>query len=338
MIILTLNPPINSFQIKTETSYLGVAKFKDLVIIESNTYILTADGIGVVLSQSSEFFIDISSFSWDVSVNELNILSISFDKMLDVILEESDFQISLSNSINYGFSFSHITNSSYKLSITSDETILPETQITLDVLKNNLRSNDSYYFDYSSKTLNLFYVYKAFESYQAIGSAINNSKPFVQATASSAVLSGVVNKPSKLWSVMSCTDLIAYLPLSSVNYSDNLNLFFASFGSLQVFPNPFQYILTISNASEPYYQASKYGFETSYILYNSGILLSNFILSVSLIPVFYISQKVTKNRVGIWCKKMLGKYKFSYFLRFAIEAYLDLGLLALIEIKSVIFI
>ncbi|OMJ80297.1 hypothetical protein SteCoe_19504 [Stentor coeruleus] len=57
-------------------------------------------------------------------------------------------------------------------------------------------------------------------------------------------------------------------------------------------------------------------------------------LSIFLIPLFFIGQKVTKNRFSAWCKKMLGKYKFSYFVRFAIETYLDLGLLSLIEIKS----
>lgn len=312
--------------------------FKNLMISESNTLNLIADGIGVKPSIYSSLYIDKGTFSWHASIDEENKLNITFEKTLNTTLEKKDLSAKISTSINFDYSVTELSDSLYQLKIKASETIQNDTEITLMVLKSNLKSTDDYTFDYSNLKLSLFYVYKPFESYKELAEVMNSSKPLCQAAASSAVAASAISNPSILWSIMSCMDVMAYLPISEVEYSDNLISFFSSFGSLQVFPNPFEYIFTVSNSTKPYDRAFKYGFSSSFIFYNAGILVSSFIVSISLIPVFLIGKKILKNKLGEWCKKMLGNYKYAYFIRFFVQAYLDLGLLALIQIKSVISI
>ncbi|OMJ76430.1 hypothetical protein SteCoe_24215 [Stentor coeruleus] len=333
-IILSIYSLINTFETHNKNSNSGIAVFKKLIISESNTYNIIADGIGVNPNNYSNIFIDKGTFSWQGSVDEQNNLIIKFEKSLNATLEKPDFHTEISSSIKTDFTIKQLSDSMYELKIIASETIQNNTKITLIVLKSNLKSTDDYIFDYSELVLSLFYSYKSFESFKQLAELMNSSKPLCQAAASSVVASSVISNPSILWSIMSCMDAMAYLPISEIEYSDNLIGFFSSFGSLQVFPNPFEYIFTVSNSTKPYDRALKYGFTSSFMFYNAGILLANFIVSISLIPVFLIGKKVLKNNLGEWCKKMLESYKYAYFIRFFVQSYLDLGLLALIQIKS----
>lgn len=223
------------------------------------------------------------------------------------------------------------------LNITTNplETIPQDTEVKVKILKTNIKSDDGYYFDYSEKTILLNYVFVPFPTLAATAAVTNTSKSSTTAIGSSSVVAGIVSNPSFLWSLMNSLDVLAYMPIGNLRYTANTAKFFTTMGSLNVMPNPAEYMFTVSNESTPYSLAKNYGLSTSYVLYNSGLLVFNFIFCVSLIPILFLCTKIFKNKIGTKCSKLLKSYKYKYFLRFWLQGYLNFGFLAIVQLKSV---
>jgi hypothetical protein len=166
----------------------------------------------------------------------------------------------------------------------------------------------------------------------------NNTQTIVKAAASSSVLVALMSNPACFWVFMNTLEIISFLPLNDVPYSDQLEKFFTSFGTFNLIPNPLKDLVSFDESLTPYSEAKNYGFDTSLFHINAGSYLINLAFFLILIPILYIGQKCCFRFLSEKCGKWLQNYKYNFFLRFWVQSYLNLTILAAIQLKSVIFI
>lgn len=333
-ISLNITPDTEIENYKTVTTFNSKGTFSDLRIFEIGNYQLKAYGQGLISGNINISIID-CYFSWSYKLEKINNITIQFEKNLERLLNIEDFLITSEKAIN--FTLQQQNFSEYIITAIAEETIPQDTEISIKVIENDIKSEDGFYFDNSILYINLSYIYVQvlFPSSFIVQAIVNSSSTSIKVSISSSIVAALVSNPSFLWSLMNCLDIMSYLPLSSLPYTDSLVSYFTTLGSLNVFPNPADYFFTISNTSEPYLEGKRFGFETSYFLYNSGLLLSYFIISISLIPLFYLGSLVLKNSIRAKCIRYLKKYKYRFFLRFWVQGFLNIGVLSIIQLRSV---
>ena len=94
-------------------------------------------------------------------------------------------------------------------------------------------------------------------------------------------------------------------------------------------------IFDSDSTSKPIEREQRSGIESSVLWINIGPNTLLFILYIVLIPFVLIGTKIPY--ISDRCYVFLENYKFSFFIRFWIQVYLDFGIFSLIQIHSVIF-
>ena len=91
-----------------------------------------------------------------------------------------------------------------------------------------------------------------------------------------------------------------------------------------------------NDTSVPYTEASNFGMDTSVFWVNMGKNITIFLGIVALWPFIYLLSLLKLGKVALKFGNILKNYKYSVFLRFWIQAYLDVGFFSLIQLKAVI--
>lgn len=315
-------------------TYNGKGTLLNFLIPKIGSYNLTAYGDGLISDQLSLTILD-SKFSWSFTLEHPNNIIIQFEKSLSSSITIEDFSIKCEKGKNIEYVLEANDTQYYYITAIAKETIPKNTEISIQLIKQDVISEDGFYFDNSVLYVKLNYVFIDFSMMYYAQFIANYSSTTAKVAASTNIAAALVKSPSFMWSFMNSMDVIAYLPLNSITYPGGLVLYFSTLGSLNLLPNPATYLFSISNTSEPYLEARRFGFETSYFLYNNGILTAYFIVYVSLIPIFFIGSRIFKNSIGLKCSNYLKNYKYGFFLRFWLQSYINIGILSIIQIRSV---
>ncbi|OMJ80682.1 hypothetical protein SteCoe_19018 [Stentor coeruleus] len=275
-----------------------------------------------------------SYFGFSLDVSDGNIITIMFQETLDNDLNTSYVEITHKNTVNVKFVFENSSKNEYNFSTQAIDTIPEGYNIKVNINEENLRSKDGNFFDYKSKSTNLHYMNAIYVSSKTTEAIVNSTKTMTKMFISSSIVSGIVSNPSFAWILINTLQIITYLPLNSISYTKSLTDFFASLNSMSFIPNPFNYIFENSNNYQPYLEARRYGIDTSYFLVNTGPLFANFIFFITLIPIIYLASKIPFGNLALKFSNLLLNYRYSFFLRFWMQSYLDMGLMALIQLRS----
>lgn len=276
-------------------------------------------------------------FNANMSVDNSNTISLKFDEAIEGRLLEEDFFLYFDYKKQLSYSFSNDTKKTYYFKVNIISTLPEGIKVYLNILKNDVRSSSGSFLENYNFTDSLHFYKVFFPSNEMTSSAINATKNIVIFCASASVASGLFNNPSTAWVFINTLELITYLPLGSVAYTENLVEFFTFLGGVNIVPNPSELFFTITNQSTPYKEARNYGFKTSYFIINAGPIIGSFIVFICLIPVCYFGSKLKWGKFAVESTKILMNYRYSFFVRFWIQSYLSLGILSLVQIKSVIF-
>ena len=158
----------------------------------------------------------------------------------------------------------------------------------------------------------------------------------VKVAVGASIGTSMVSNPSALWSLLSTIQLIIFMPLNSVPYPDKLKKISGSLITYNIIPNVFTYIVGPNCTSTPYKEAYDYGILTSVFLINTGPLFFLFMFSAISMGVFILITRLPFANEKMMMIK--SKYKYNLLIRFWIQSYLEFGVYAIIQLKSVIFI
>ena len=118
--------------------------------------------------------------------------------------------------------------------------------------------------------------------------------------------------------------------------TSGIRKFYSTIGSLEFLPNFFEYLIDGNSDSESSIKAPELDITSSVFLLNMGVHLTVLFGTAFAWPVIFFADKLNIPFVQKRMKVYLNDYKFSFYLRFWIQSYLDFGVYSFIQLFSVI--
>jgi hypothetical protein len=156
-----------------------------------------------------------------------------------------------------------------------------------------------------------------------------------QGLASFAMGSAATANPGSCWMLINTMQMISYLPFNSVPYTENLQDFSSSLSNYNILPNILSMTLDHESTSDPYQPAKYCNFKSSVFWVNFGTFFTVFVICLGILPFLYLGLHLNlTKRISF---NLIQQYKFSFFIRFWLVAYIPVGIYSFIQLNSVIF-
>ncbi|OMJ72117.1 hypothetical protein SteCoe_29526 [Stentor coeruleus] len=275
-------------------------------------------------------------FTASISISSKNNIKIDFSESLDEQLIQDDFLLEIPN-ITFSFSL-YISNSSlYLLIPTFLENVPTNTKFALQIIKYKVFSTkDSQLKKYDF--MGLLNKLDIIILDPTIQNLALTTKAVSQIAVSSSIGMAITSNPAAAWAMMNTIQLITYLPINDNSLTPGVREFCVSIGEYNLVPSPMYDIFNGNSSSEPYSEAKIYGFKTSVFWINFGPTAVTFLAFFTLLPFLCLISKTKIGTIAMKFDKILSNYKYGFFIRFWIQAYLDVGFFSLIQLKSTILI
>ncbi|OMJ71366.1 hypothetical protein SteCoe_30452 [Stentor coeruleus] len=272
-------------------------------------------------------------FTASIEINKNNDVNIKFTEEINEDLGYEDFNITSLDKCDLSYEFFK-NDAICHFSIENCQDMAEGFTIKIEIIKENVRSVSGSFLDKYIFEGEVYGINSEVDISQGLKNIVNSTNIIMKTTLCATIASGLMGSPSCIWIFFNTIDILSFLPLGGVPYTERIDFFLESIGGLKILPNPFSMLFNINNYSEPYKQAKDYGFTTSYIIINGFSLLFNFLLLLGLIPLLYIAHKILPKIISEKCYRIIKDYKFNYFIRFWTQSYLSLGILSFVQIKS----
>ena len=153
-----------------------------------------------------------------------------------------------------------------------------------------------------------------------------------------AALSALSANPAGLWSFINTVQLLCFIPLANIDLPPSILGTLIGFRSYNIFPNLPAYLYH-GGETHTFTRATELGFPTSSIILNDGKQASAFVICISLSWILF-----SLSIFPCWCKfikeffqSTLEQYRYSFFLRYGIQNYLDFCIACLLALLSMEF-
>jgi hypothetical protein len=270
-----------------------------------------------------------------LKVNSKNILIIKFDEITEPGLLNSEFDFYINNRSDFSVFFvKNLKNKEYMFSLKFTEKVPKGTQVIVFIKRQKLES-------ISGSTLKNYTMIGTLESFspetisESTAKVINSTGAATKTVVTSSIGASLMSNPSAAWALLNTIQIIIFLPLGSNSLSQTILDFCDSFSGYNLLPSVFSYFLNEDDMTEPYLEARKYGISTSVFLMNFGSTLLPLIVGIFLWPLFWLLSLCKIGKISSIAKKKLLDYKYSFFIRFWIQAYLEAGIYSIINLQSV---
>ena len=266
-----------------------------------------------------------------ILISAYNKLILSLTETPTTALSLSDFQITVQDSTpTVEFYMKSSQEYSFKLSFSTD--ISADTPVALNILKRSLYSTTGSKLDGYNFTGSLYAFTLESEAVKAI---VINVAAATQAAVSTSIGSAIISNPAAAWALINSIQIVIYLPINSNPLTPGLQAFCTGVGHFNLMPNIMAYVFNKSDTSPPYNEASNFGIDTSVFWVNIGQNTSIFLGLIAIWPFVYLMSKLKVGKIAVKFGNFLHNYKYSVFLRFWIQSYLDVGFFSLVQLKSV---
>ena len=274
----------------------------------------------------------------EVATNNLNEIFLIFTENLkeDLVLEDMDIY---SNDLDLNLSLTQWSRSKYIINITASTDIKEGTPL-------NINFTTDIYSDSYAKLLKT--------NYTLLLSQYNVTKPSTTAesfqsaaeymvtvlTAMAASLSLASLNPSSLWNFISTIQLLVFIYLANIPLSDRTKGFLIGLKKYNPFPNLFQYTGVYQGTPHRFTKAVELGFSTNSIFMNIGNIVSLFSCLIFMYLLVRILLSVTafkclqESKIIKHMREFCSKYKYGFYIRFLIQAYIEIEVACLIALYS----
>jgi hypothetical protein len=161
----------------------------------------------------------------------------------------------------------------------------------------------------------------------------------LSALISTVVLTGSViasystGKMSSAWVLINSIQIIGFIPMTNVELLIGLSSFLKSVLDLKSIPNLFKYFIS-DDSPLNFQSARRVGKHSSLFLVNGGQLITILLLMLALWPGIYFTSKAPYAKMARRLCEVSANYKWSFFIRFVIEGYLQLTFAALLQLHN----
>lgn len=207
------------------------------------------------------------------------------------------------------------------------------TILNIEIIDKNINSSfGSELIDYNDKIELDEYFYVPIS--KSVKGVVNNAGAAASSSIFTSIGISMMSNPASAWILINTIQLISYLPISSSYLTSNIKDFCKGLAGFNLLPNPISYIFDEASSEPPTKTQQEVGIDSSVFWVNSGQNASVLIIMILLSPFFIFLSKLPYTSLSSRFSKILKNYRYGMFLRYWIQAYLDLGFFALIQLHS----
>lgn len=142
----------------------------------------------------------------------------------------------------------------------------------------------------------------------------------------------------KAWTFLNLMQIYSIIPLLQVDIPIILNESLKSQDGTKLMPDLLEYYLDYEyQGPEVYAKAKDYKYKTPLLIINSGKIILTFIFLLLINFIFYAGFRVFKGKLQRICSAGYNYFRWSVYLRFYIQIYLELSIVSILNIIYVIF-
>ena len=278
---------------------------------------------------------EISYFEGFLVVESKNIVWIKFEDKVDAGLGLKDFKFIVGEREDFNVTLlKNFNNKQFEFKVKFELAVNEGTELEVSILAKDLYSVKD------AKLLNYSFVgflkgYTPMAISQAAAAVINSTGAATKTAVTSSIGASIMSNPSAAWALLNTIQIIIFLPLGTTSITPTLIAFFDSFSGYNLIPNAFSYFIAEDDMNEPYLEARNYGISTSVFFLNFGSTLAPFIVGIIIWPFIKILAILPIGKLSKIAESKLKNYRYNFFIRFWLQAYLEAGIYSIINLHSV---
>ena len=265
-------------------------------------------------------------------VDEDNILYLNFTKNLTERLNETKVSVDIENykpSVDFSVK-TLVSNTSFIIKPKIEEKVEEKQEITVTFEQVILSTDNDLLFNETVKGY--------LTEYDPDQEIEDRTKEITQILVGIALgISATANilnfNASTFWSLVNVLQILMYIPITNNRLTPRLIGFFKGLNLLVLIPNVFEWVF--GDYYNNHSRSREYGFDNALFLTNMGQELTILVLIMLIWPFIFLGSKLFSGSFGNKLTKMHKEYKFGVFIRFWIEAYLEVCMASLIQIYSI---
>ena len=159
-------------------------------------------------------------------------------------------------------------------------------------------------------------------------SGIGNMKTMSQQAITAGVfaaagMSCINLNPMSFLNFLNSAELYSYIIVYKLDISSDLIGFLNELVVASMVPNLFTYLVSDNEGLPLGTNENNFGINSNLFLINSGVNLTIFIVSVTILLFAIILEKAHIRFINAMIKKLIGSFKYRYFLRFWLQTCLE---------------
>jgi hypothetical protein len=174
---------------------------------------------------------------------------------------------------------------------------------------------------------------KTTEEAQAAAIGATTTAASTTAVSTSIALSFSSGSMSSAWGLINNIQIVGYIPMMHIDLPIGLSSFFKSVLDFNLVPNLFEYFVT-DDSPKNFKSARRVGMDSSLFLMNAGELFTTFFLMLLFWPVSCALSKCSHHKVAGYFYDVSCSFRWSFFIRFLIEGYIDFTFAALFQLHN----
>ncbi|CAG9335769.1 unnamed protein product [Blepharisma stoltei] len=275
----------------------------------------------------------IAYFNASIKVNFDNTLNLTFseDLLNPLLAIDVKIQISSLDESDFSYTISKINDAAWIIDLEAYVEIEKETELSV-ILNNSVSKTNAILIE---QTLTgVLYYYDPYPNSNILSDfSIQSSAAFKAFLGLNLAVSFFTPNPSGFWSMISIMQVIYYLGLSKIPMSESFASFLEDLNAVRYFPNLFSAFIDYDEGISPYDEAVKFNYKSDIAFLNAGSDLTIFIITSVACIFIYAMIKISNSYISGALSAIFKYFKYSIFLRFWIQTYLDVGIAAILSLS-----
>ncbi|OMJ68182.1 hypothetical protein SteCoe_34446 [Stentor coeruleus] len=272
-------------------------------------------------------------FSANLKTSPLNKLLLTFSENLQKPLTDYNYSLTIPNITSTTYTYTQTSSKSILIIPIFIEYIKAGTILELTIETYPLYSESNKQLDFYTYNSSL-YEFKPIILNALTKEVAQRTEAATQVTVNSAIFCAILSNPATAWMLVNTIDLIQYFTLSKNHLTPGIRAFLGALGGFNIIPNLAEFIFSKNATSIPYMEALDSGIDTSMFWINTGQMFIFMLAGIFALPLLWIVYKLNMFGLNKKAGKMIQNYRYSFFIRFWIQSYLNIGISAFVQLHS----
>jgi hypothetical protein len=264
-------------------------------------------------------------------VSSDNDLTLTFSD--DVNLTHDDLTLTIEGLTDFTFTLEEISAQEWKFILNTSQAISDGAYVTVTITNPSIGGEASLASNTATGVLTSQSAPLTAEEAQAAAIGATATAASTIAVTTSIALSFASGSMSSAWGMINNIQIVGYIPMMHIDLPIGLSSFFKSLLDFSLVPNLFEYFVT-DDSPKNIKSARRVGIDSSLFIMNAGELLTTFFLMLMSWPVSLMLSNCSNHKVAKYFYDISSSFRWSFFIRFLIEGYIDFTFAALFQLHN----